>query len=221
MRRVEKSENIQQVTGIPHNLDKLFVCTDNSLVSLWQSELTLGEFKIMDASFSRVDPNSNASHQTVLFQHGEIEKLLGVKECNGKDLDERMVSLLKTVFEVHDADAKNENWVWFHSDEKITRIRFALSDQAGKKETVVPKKPEKSENPAKTEYNQNEPDTHEEHPATDVIIPMDSVLKAQAEAFFGELGMDLSTACSIFVRQSLREGRIPFEISANHSGEET
>ena len=48
---------------------------------------------------------------------------------------------------------------------------------------------------------------------TNISIRMDSNLKAQADAFFGELGMNLSTAFNIFVRQSLREGRIPFDIS--------
>ena len=48
---------------------------------------------------------------------------------------------------------------------------------------------------------------------TNISIRMDSDLKAQADALFGELGMNLSTAFNIFVRQSLREGRIPFDIS--------
>lgn len=50
---------------------------------------------------------------------------------------------------------------------------------------------------------------------------MDSNLKSQAEALFGELGMNLSTAFNIFVRQSLREGRIPFDISLNQPNKET
>ena len=52
---------------------------------------------------------------------------------------------------------------------------------------------------------------------TNINIQMDSDLKAQADALFGELGMDLSTAFNIFVRQALREGRIPFNISLNQS----
>lgn len=48
---------------------------------------------------------------------------------------------------------------------------------------------------------------------TNISIRMDTELKAQADALFGELGMNLTTAFNIFVRQSLREGRIPFEIS--------
>lgn len=50
---------------------------------------------------------------------------------------------------------------------------------------------------------------------TNISIRMDAELKAQADALFAELGMDLSTAFNIFVRQSLREGRIPFEIALN------
>lgn len=41
---------------------------------------------------------------------------------------------------------------------------------------------------------------------TNISIRMDSDLKAQADALFGELGMNLSTAFNIFVRQSLRDG---------------
>lgn len=56
---------------------------------------------------------------------------------------------------------------------------------------------------------------------TNISIRMDSDLKAQAEAFFGELGMNLTTAFNVFVRQSLREGRIPFDISLNQPNKET
>jgi DNA-damage-inducible protein J len=47
-----------------------------------------------------------------------------------------------------------------------------------------------------------------------VTIRMDADLKKQAEELFSELGMDISTAITIFVRQSLRQRKIPFEISA-------
>ena len=49
---------------------------------------------------------------------------------------------------------------------------------------------------------------------------MDTDLKMQADAFFAELGMNLSTAFNIFVRQSLREGRIPFDVSLNYPNKE-
>ena len=56
---------------------------------------------------------------------------------------------------------------------------------------------------------------------TNISIRMDTDLKAQADALFGELGMNITTAFNIFVRQALREGRIPFDISLNQPNRET
>ena len=56
---------------------------------------------------------------------------------------------------------------------------------------------------------------------TNISIRMDSDLKAQADALFNELGMNITTAFNIFVRQSLREGKIPFDISLNQPNHET
>jgi DNA-damage-inducible protein J len=48
---------------------------------------------------------------------------------------------------------------------------------------------------------------------TNLNIRIDREVKEQAEEFFGELGMNMTTAVNIFVRQSLRMRKIPFEIS--------
>ena len=56
---------------------------------------------------------------------------------------------------------------------------------------------------------------------TNINIRMDADLKSQAEALFTELGMILTTAYNIFVRQSLREGGIPFEIRLGQPNKET
>ncbi|MDR1709785.1 MAG: type II toxin-antitoxin system RelB/DinJ family antitoxin, partial [Candidatus Accumulibacter sp.] len=48
---------------------------------------------------------------------------------------------------------------------------------------------------------------------TNLNIRIDKELKEQAEEFFGKLGLNMTTAFNIFVRQSLRQGKIPFEIS--------
>jgi len=48
---------------------------------------------------------------------------------------------------------------------------------------------------------------------TNLNIRIDKDLKEQAEMFFGELGLNMTTAFNIFVRQSLRQGKIPFELS--------
>jgi len=48
---------------------------------------------------------------------------------------------------------------------------------------------------------------------TNLNIRMDKELKERADVFFGEMGMNMTTAINVFIRQSLREGKIPFEIS--------
>lgn len=56
---------------------------------------------------------------------------------------------------------------------------------------------------------------------TNISIRMDTDLKAAAESLYSELGMNLSTAFNIFVRQSLREGGIPFKITTEIPNHET
>ncbi|MGN1126150.1 MAG: type II toxin-antitoxin system RelB/DinJ family antitoxin [Ruminococcus sp.] len=56
---------------------------------------------------------------------------------------------------------------------------------------------------------------------TNISIRMDTDLKAAAEELYSELGMNLSTAFNIFVRQSLREGGIPFKITTGTPNKET
>lgn len=48
-----------------------------------------------------------------------------------------------------------------------------------------------------------------------VTFRVDGELKKQADALFAELGMNLSTAFNIFLRQSVREQQIPFRVSKN------
>ncbi|MDR1067659.1 MAG: type II toxin-antitoxin system RelB/DinJ family antitoxin [Clostridiales Family XIII bacterium] len=50
---------------------------------------------------------------------------------------------------------------------------------------------------------------------TNLSIRIDKTIKSQAEKFFSEIGMSMSTAVNVFFRQTLRQGKIPFEISAD------
>jgi len=45
-----------------------------------------------------------------------------------------------------------------------------------------------------------------------VTVRLDREVKENAERLFSDFGMNLSTAFGIFARQSLRQGKIPFEI---------
>ena len=57
--------------------------------------------------------------------------------------------------------------------------------------------------------------------STNISIRIDSDIKKQADALFAELGMNISTAFNVFIRQALREGRIPFDINLNQPNKET
>jgi len=48
-----------------------------------------------------------------------------------------------------------------------------------------------------------------------VNVRIDDDLKACADALFDELGLNMSTAMNIFVKQAVRQGGIPFEITTN------
>jgi DNA-damage-inducible protein J len=48
-----------------------------------------------------------------------------------------------------------------------------------------------------------------------VTFRADDELKKQADALFSDLGMSLSTAFNVFLRQSVREQQIPFAVSRN------
>lgn len=56
---------------------------------------------------------------------------------------------------------------------------------------------------------------------TNISIRMDMDLKDVAEELFNELGLSLSAAFNIFVRQSLRERAIPFTITEITPNQET
>lgn len=48
-----------------------------------------------------------------------------------------------------------------------------------------------------------------------VNIRIDDGLKEKADFLFNELGLNMTTAINIFVRQVVRQGRIPFDITTH------
>lgn len=49
-------------------------------------------------------------------------------------------------------------------------------------------------------------------PKVSTTLSIDADVKAQVQALYADLGLDLSTAVNIFFRQCLRENGIPFAI---------
>ena len=54
---------------------------------------------------------------------------------------------------------------------------------------------------------------------TTLSVSMDKDLASRAEKLFSDIGMSITTAFTVFVKQSLREGGIPFDINVNLSAD--
>ena len=52
-------------------------------------------------------------------------------------------------------------------------------------------------------------------------IRMDAELKKQADVMFSDMGLNMTTAMNMFLRQVVRQGRIPFEIATDIPNAET
>lgn len=50
---------------------------------------------------------------------------------------------------------------------------------------------------------------------TSVTIRIDESLKKQAEMLFENMGMNMTTAFTIFVKTAVRQGKIPFEVAGD------
>ena len=97
------------------NEDKLIVQKSLPLFSLWRSELTLAEFKILDTYLSRINSH-DTDKRVVMFEKGELENILGVKNLMGNvieiaDEDIKKGFRLITLFEEAIAE-QDKNGLW-------------------------------------------------------------------------------------------------------------
>lgn len=56
---------------------------------------------------------------------------------------------------------------------------------------------------------------------TSITIRMDEALKKEAEKLFSEMGLNMTTAITVFAKAVVRQKKIPFEISLNIPNDET
>lgn len=89
-------KKIDPIETLGRDTDKLTVQKSKPLFALWQSELTLAEFKILDTYLGRINSHDD-EHRTVKFEKGELENLLGVKQLKPQVLDDRLKHLMTTV----------------------------------------------------------------------------------------------------------------------------
>lgn len=76
--------------------DKLTVQKSIPLFSLWRSDMSLTEFKILDTYLARINSH-DPDKRTVVFTKGELENLLGVTRINKPDLIARLKGLYRGV----------------------------------------------------------------------------------------------------------------------------
>ena len=105
--------------------EKLIVQKSRPLIALAQSELSLCEFKILDAYLARINSHK-PEERTVILSKGQLEQLLGVSRINKPDLEKRLRNLyqpidlikedatkLKLVALFEEAEAEqDENGIW-------------------------------------------------------------------------------------------------------------
>lgn len=54
---------------------------------------------------------------------------------------------------------------------------------------------------------------------SNITVRVDAILKSQAHTLFANLGMDLSTAINIFLRQSIKHNGLPFNVNMRNLNE--
>ena len=108
MARAKKQvEPIVGTGKVPEN--KLTVQKSVPLFSLWRSDMTLAEFKILDTYLSRINSHE-PDKRSVVFTKGELEQLLGVKRINKPDLAARLKGLGRFV-DLEDKNTKKVHQV--------------------------------------------------------------------------------------------------------------
>lgn len=105
-----KKKTVVPIKGVGRDPEtQLTVQKSIPLFTLWQSDLSLSEFKILDTYLSRINSHQ-PDRRTVLFTKGELEQLVGVKKINKKDLTARLNSLGRFV-DLQDGNSKKVHQV--------------------------------------------------------------------------------------------------------------
>lgn len=108
MARTKKTDPLVGMSRDPEG--KLTVQKSHPLTALWQSDLTLAEFKILDAYLARIN-SKKPEQRTIKLTKGELEEALGVTRINKDDLKQR----LKNLYSPIDLEPGNPKKIQFRS----------------------------------------------------------------------------------------------------------
>ena len=100
-----RKKKMPPIEGVGRNPENLLVQKSRPIASLWMTDLTLSEFKILDTYLSRIN-SRNPDQREVVLEKGKLEELIGVRRINREDLEDRLTHLQKTVVPVK-RDGKN------------------------------------------------------------------------------------------------------------------
>lgn len=135
MARQKKEKKLIAGTG-KNPQYQLTVQKSRPLFSLWRSDMTLAEFKILDTYLSRINSH-DPEKRTVVFTKGELEQLLCVKKINKADLAARLNGLGRFV-EVENSDKKVHKVALFEEafgemdDDGIWTVKLTCTSKAMK-----------------------------------------------------------------------------------------
>lgn len=96
MPRRKKLPTIPDYVNSGKKPDALVVQKSNPLLSLSETDLSLSEFKILDAYLGRINSHE-PDKRFVVFEKGKLEELLGVVKINQADLEKRIDNLFQTI----------------------------------------------------------------------------------------------------------------------------
>ena len=96
MPRRKKLPAVPNYKGSARNAEDMLVQKSTPLQTLSETNLTLPEFKILDAYLSRIDSHK-PDERYVRFEKGELERLLGVTQLKKEDLSKRIDNLFQVI----------------------------------------------------------------------------------------------------------------------------
>lgn len=96
MARRKKLPKLPDYAGIPKTGSQMIVQKTNPLQSLSETDMTLPEFKILDAYLSRIDSHK-PDKRYVRFEKGELEQILGISRILKSDLEKRLDNLFTAI----------------------------------------------------------------------------------------------------------------------------
>lgn len=105
MPKYKKISKLSYYEGIGSHPDKAEIQKSRPLQTLSETDLTLPEFKILDAYLARINSH-DPDRRTVRLEKGELEEALGISEIKQDDLKKRLRHLFQTV-EIKDNSKRN------------------------------------------------------------------------------------------------------------------